>query len=71
MTLRVWVKKVPQLGDMVQVSDSSSKKINAICFDGNIRMLASTFQPNENWAMNLTVKKFVLNNSTGIWEVNI
>lgn len=71
MTLRVWFKKVPQLGDMVQVSDSISKKINVICFDGNIRMLASTFQQNENWAMNRTVKKFSLNNSTGIWEVNI
>ena len=71
MTLRVWFKKVPQLGDMVQVSDSISKKINTICFDGNIRMLALTFQPNENWAMNRTVKKFTLNNSTGIWEVNI
>lgn len=52
MTLRVWFKKVPQLGDMVQVSDSISKKINTVCFDGNIRMLASTFKPNENWAMN-------------------
>ena len=71
MTLRVWFKKVPQLGDMVQVSDSISKKINTICFDGNIRMLALTFQPNENWAMNRKVKKFELNDSTGIWEVNI
>ena len=71
MTLRVWFKKVPQLGDMVQVNDTIAEKISTICFDGNIRMLAATFQPNENWAMNRKVKKFELGESTGMWEVTI
>lgn len=71
MTLRVWFKKVPQLGDMVQINDTIAGKTSTICFDGNIRMLARTFQPNENWAMNRTVKKFELGDSTGAWEVTI